>query len=342
MTVLPEETQALLLGAFSRWRETGRPFVVLRNYERLPKFVPGDVDLLVQDAARAVRDLVDVGGSVGCRLVNVHDSGATSLYFASRDRMHVLRVDVMSRIDWYGAEIVAVEGVLGQRGERGPFFTPRLAHEAYIAAFLKLLYTGSLPERYRPLLIRASIEDGAELAEQIRERFGPELGDRLVADIRDRRWQELEARAPLLRRRILSSHARRPARAVGLLVRDVARWTRRILRPSGMLVAIGGSPRRGNALARRLLGHPALPHSSTWSAALRGAGHWPVSALVRPRLFKNGLVVLTGTGRAAPRGVDAVLEADAVERVTTAIRALQDASAARPQVQRWIASTAVE
>jgi thymidylate kinase len=246
---------------FGTWRGARVRFVVLRNYESLPTAIGNDLDILVDDLAAAERILLGCAQSAGYRLCHHVAFGAHSYYFTDPALGRPIRIDLMTRLDWYGFVILAANEVFDSSRERPPFRIPHPAHEAALKLLLRLLYHGYVPEKYRPFIREAFAADEASAVRALTLPFGAHLARWLVHETLAQAWDGIERRRRwLLATLVVRSCLRRPRSTLALWLADTARRLRRALHPTGVTVALLGPDGSGKStVASALLDRADLP-----------------------------------------------------------------------------------
>lgn len=272
-----------LVSLFGTWRGARVRFVVLRNYESLPTAIGNDLDILVDDLQAAERILLACARSAGYRLCHHVAFGAHSYYFTDPTLGRPIRIDLMTRLDWYGFVILAANEVFDSSRERPPFRIPHPVHEAALKLLLRLLYHGYVPEKYRPFIREAFAADQAVAVQGLTPSFGSRLARRLVHDALAQAWDDIEhRRSRLLAAIVVRNCLRRPRTTWALWLADTARRLRRALHPSGVTVALLGPDGSGKStVASALLDRADLPLYRHYGRCV----HW------KPQIFprrKNG------------------------------------------------------
>jgi thymidylate kinase len=250
-----------LVSLFGTWRGARVRFVVLRNYESLPTAIGNDLDILVDDLPAAERVLLGCARSAGYRLCHHVAFGAHSYYFTDDALGRPIRIDLMTRLDWYGFAILAANDVFNSSRERPPFRIPHPVHEGALKLLLRLLYHGYVPEKYRPFIREAFAADESVAVQALTPPFGSRLARWLVHEALSQAWDSIERR----RRRLLAALVvrnclRRPRTTLALWLADTARRLRRALHPTGVTVALLGPDGSGkSSVARALLERSDLP-----------------------------------------------------------------------------------
>jgi thymidylate kinase len=271
-----------LVSLFATWEGARVRYVVLRNYESLPHSVGNDIDILIDDLRAAQRTLLACARSAGYRLSHYVGFGAHSHYFTDPSIGRPLRIDLMTRLDWYGFVIVDAEEVFAASRERPPFRIPHPAHEASLKLLLRLLYHGYVPEKYRPAIRDAFVQNPTAAIQALAPSFGSRMARTLVHAVLEQQWDECEARRfRLLAALVANNCLRRPRTTAALWIGDTARRLRRALHPTGVSVALLGPDGSGkSSVASALVQRTDLPLYRQYARSV----HWKPQIL--PRLGK--------------------------------------------------------
>jgi len=270
-----------LVSLFGTWRGARVRFVVLRNYESLPTAIGNDIDILVDDLTTAERILLGCAQSAGYRLCHYVAFGSHSYYFTDDALGRPIRIDLMTRLDWYGFQILAAEDVFSDSRERPPFRIPHPVHEAALKLLLRLLYHSYVPEKYRPFIREAFVADEAAAVQALTPPFGSRLARLLVHEALAQDWDGIERRRRwLLAALVVRNCLRRPRTTAALWIGDTARRLRRALHPAGVSVALLGPDGSGKStVARALLERSDLPLYRAKSLCV----HWKPEVFPRSR-----------------------------------------------------------
>lgn len=270
-----------LVSLFANWRDACVRSVVLRNYESLPHSVGNDIDILIDDLPAAQRILLACARSAGYRLCHYVGFGAHSYYFTDPSIGRPLRIDLMTRLDWYGFVIVDADVVFAASRERPPFRIPHPAHEASLKLLLRLLYHGYVPEKYRPAIRDAFAEHPTAAIQTLAPSFGSRTARMLVHAAIMQQWSACEARRfRLLTALVANNWLRRPRTTAALWIGDTARRLRRALHPTGVSVALLGPDGSGKStVASALMQRADLPLYQHYARCV----HWKPQMLPRLR-----------------------------------------------------------
>jgi hypothetical protein len=231
----------LVTAVFRQWRANGIEFVVLRNYEGLPKDTTNDIDVLVlpSELPRAERVLVDTARQAGYRLHNRAEFAPVSLFFYQPESLQQIQFDLFPGLQWRGFSLFSPRAVLERRVERDLFAIPHPAHEAVNNLLTRQIYSGRVKDRYKPIIVAGFQQDTAEARAQLAQMFGARLAEKLTAGILAGRWADVEACTRAMRRELILRRLRRqPLATFRSLLQDAKRLLRRMCRPPGITVVL--------------------------------------------------------------------------------------------------------
>jgi thymidylate kinase len=278
----PRHCVTLFESAFREWNRAGIEFVVLRNYERLPLFAPGDVDVLVAEGqrARAEELLCAAAGAAGYRLHNRAEYVPVSLYFHHLPSRHQVHVDLSTSLRWRGFDLLGADRVLAGRVEHGLFFIPQPIHEAVVTLLTGLLFNGRVKEKYRSGISRAFQAQPDPATPILSEALGEQEATRLAGLVRREDWPAVEDRARRLRRALAWRQVRcRPCHTARVLASDTLRLLRRFIHPPGLVVVICGP----DGIGKSTVTNAALSLLSVTFSPQKGLHiHW------KPRVLSAG------------------------------------------------------
>lgn len=296
----PRNLSELVAAVFSRWRSADLEFVVLRNYERLPRETHNDIDVLVspERITEAERLLVEAARQVGWRLHNRALFGPVSLFFHHPGSLWQIHFDLFHNLNWRGCRLLDSREVLDRRIARELFAIPHPLHEALINLLPRLLLQGRVKESYRLPIQAAMRNEPSAATESLARIFGPAAASSLVRQILGGSWGEIEARAGALRWRLAWRAAtRRPIATLTAQRRDLRRYLGRLRRPPGLAVVLLGADGSGKStVATRLT--EALRDSFSPDKGLRV--HWKPVVFFRRR--RETRPTTTAPHQRPPRG----------------------------------------
>lgn len=247
------DDEAFVSAAFASWRGAEVPFVVLRNYEELPRRIGNDLDVLVPPKllARAEELLIAAAAQAGFLLHNRVERSANavvSLFFFHRCSLHQVHVDLCGSVRWGPAPLLPTATVLAHRTQRGSFATPNAVHEAIVSLLINLLQNGAVKEKYKDAIagVFASYPDLVE--EALRETYGRRVARRVVAQAIGADWAALAREAGRIRMALVARRfADAPWQTLSDSVSNQVRLLERIRRPTGMVLALVGPDGSGKS-----------------------------------------------------------------------------------------------
>jgi len=248
---------ALVTNVFTRWKEDGIPFVVLRNYEQLPHATGHDVDVLIapDQLALAERILVECALKTGFHLSNRAKFSPVSLFFFNPETLAQSQFDLFHTLNWRGLTLLPTWPVLNWRIDRGLFAIPHPVHEAINSLMGRLIYHGYVKENYKGS-IHATFQRYPQEAEtKLRRMAGKQVAVKITAAILEKDWAGVETQTNALRRGLTWQRGFfRPVETVRQIFNDIRRLTGRFFLPPGAtLVLLGPDGSGKSSVAKRLL-----------------------------------------------------------------------------------------
>lgn len=265
---------ALVTAVFEAWRSAGVEFLVLRNYEKLPRETGNDIDVLVLPGhlARAEEVLVSTAARIGYRLHNRAEFSPVSLFFYHPESCRQIQFDLFHCLNWRGFALLQPEAVLTRRTETGLFAIPHPAHEVVLNLITRLIYHGQVREKYKPGIARVIKQDPAAATAVLAELFGQRLAQAVIQSVRSEVWTDIEDQTGALRRRLICRQMTfHPVRTLWSVLRDVKRLAGRLWCPPGMTVVLLGADGCGKSSVAAGLIESLRP---TFNPGKGLHGHW--------------------------------------------------------------------
>ncbi len=179
--------------------EKSMRFLVLRNYQRYPNYITGDVDLLLVDRQRIAEcaTLIDrIVTQSGWRIVQVirrpYIYSFTAVNLSSPELMLV--IDVFLSLSWLTFEYIDSEAVYGRRKGWDGFSVPHSVDAAFITCVHYLLWSAFIPKKYRADIHDTAVGDPQQFLKYLQNAFGGSLGKEVHLLIAREHWDALEKR----------------------------------------------------------------------------------------------------------------------------------------------------
>jgi hypothetical protein len=242
---MSEEAAArhFITAAFDAWQRAGIPFVVLRNYEKLPQATTNDIDVLVEPGQRrhAEQVLIRTAGECGYRLHLRAEYAPLALYFSVAKFQSQIHFDLFGGFGWRGIPYLDYQPFMQSKVPRETFFVPHPAHESACSLFSSLVYTGKLKSKYQASISANFAAHPKTTRILLAKHYGLNLAAQIVDAAIAGRWTEIESltgtvRAAVVRRRFASC----PLRALKEAVSDVKRLVHRFFHSPGRAVVLCG------------------------------------------------------------------------------------------------------
>jgi thymidylate kinase len=283
--------EQLVLAVQRAWREAGIRFVILRNYERLPASIGNDMDVLVarDDLPSAEKLLISCAVMTGFVLHNRAEFSPVSLFFYHKDSHQQLHFDLFHSLAWRGFEVLAAPHVLAQRIDKGLFAVPHPTHEAVLNLLTRLLYGGYVKDVYKDFIHQAFSVDPGLARETLTRPFGRQLAAQLVDQVLAHSWSSIEAQTRTLRTKLAQRQlVKAPLTTIRAFGHEIARLTRRLRHPPGLLIVFAGPDGCGkSSVSQGILARL----GGTFDLAKSTYFHWKPSVLW-PERPRNGSAAL--------------------------------------------------
>ncbi|MCS7089639.1 MAG: hypothetical protein RMN51_02030 [Verrucomicrobiota bacterium] len=278
----PASLRPLLEAVFAAWMQAGIPFLVLRNYDQLPDFTGNDVDVLIPpDCLKAAETSLRIAARhVGYLLHHRAQFDPLSLFVSHPSTGQQVQIDLFTRLAWRGIPLLDSSLVLARRRLRNGIAVPDPVDEAVLNLFIRLLYQGSVREKYR-----AGIQEVAQFHRVAwQQRLGEIVGHQAAIQLANwasaGNWSAIEQRKWHWRWRVLRrALARQPGKVLANLLYDARRLWSRWWRPPGLLVVLLGPDGSGKTTVARQLIQAMRP---TFQPAKSRLGHWKPALLQLP------------------------------------------------------------
>ncbi len=251
MSGQPEISQ-LVTAVFRAWQQAKVNFLVLRNYEVLPRFTTNDIDVLVEAAQlrQAEESLLAAAAQAGFRLHNRVEFAPLALYLSSPQTNVQAHFDLFTSLKWRGFDFVCCEEFLRRKVGRELFAIPAPADETATKLLASLIYTGKAKEKYRAAVAAGCRDERAAVKDLLARTYGQARARFLVSAAAQEQWTALEAATGSLRRAlVLRQVFGHPWRTLATLVADARRLAGRVLWPPGLTVVLCGADGSGKSTA---------------------------------------------------------------------------------------------
>jgi len=279
----PNSFSALVTNVFTRWKEAGIPFVVLRNYQQLPFATSHDVDVLISPHQLAVaeRILIESARKTGFHLANRAKFSPISLFFFNPETLVQSQFDLFQTLNWRGLTLVPTRSVLNWRIDRGLYAIPHPVHEAVNSLMGRLIYHGYVKENYKEFIQATFQRYPQESETKLRRMAGKDVAVKISAAIIAGDWTAVETQTNPLRRGLtLQRGFFRPVETARQMLHDARRLTARFFAPPGLTVVLLGPDGSGkSSVAKRLVDEL---HGTFYRDKSRHV-HWKPAVFLRQR-----------------------------------------------------------
>jgi thymidylate kinase len=255
MADYPESTR-FISAVFRAWQAARMDFLVLRNYEDLPRSTSNDIDVLVSpDQLKSARSLLLTSArECGFRLRNQAAFATLALYFSSQDNACAqVHFDLFTALKWRSFDFLNEAPIIAEKVRRDDFFIPHPGHEACVNLLAHLIFTGTVKAKYQES-ISAGFGQHPDVSRKLLEgTYGTALAQSVVQAGANRRWDELAAATPALRRKLLGQVYSRPFSALASAAADTQRLFGRLLHPPGLTIVLCGPDGSGKSTITGLI-----------------------------------------------------------------------------------------
>jgi thymidylate kinase len=243
-------TETLLSTFFEVLHTANLPFVILRNYEHLPKQIGNDLDILIDDLDRVNVEarLRKAAEDHSFKWVNRAEFSPISLFAVHRETDLQLHFDLFTSLKWRGFDILMPRNILQLRQKRGDLFILHPVYEAALNLLTRLLYHGYIKEKYKPGILKA-FSGNPEMAKVVlAEPFGMQTAKELVELVLAEHWTSIESATARLRRLLIFRRLRNtPVRVLTSIVADIKRLFQRFIVPPGLMIVMLGPDGSGKS-----------------------------------------------------------------------------------------------
>ena len=246
----------LVTSVFRAWEEHSVPFLILRNYEALPRSTTNDIDVLVEPRAlrQAERALIDAAREQGFRLHNRARFATLALYLSRKATGLQVHFDLFSTLRWRGFDFLPASELLRNKAGHGLFSVPHPAHEAAASLLGSVLYTGRVKPKYRASISSGFRAEPALALDLLAGTYGKRLAATMVKAGAQGTWAEIESLAGALRRALVRRQTlRRPLKTATTLASEAVRLAGRWLQPPGLTLVLLGADGSGKSTAARAM-----------------------------------------------------------------------------------------
>ncbi len=232
---------------FTRLRQAGIPYCILRNRDRIPAalLTGSDVDLVLPahvGAKRVIALMADL------QPVHIVAHRATvEMYF--RVGPIFLHVDfLIADRQWRGARYLTNAAILESAVDEDGMMVASRPHQAFCAWFSSLTRWRTFKPRYAPLIHEVACETPAALRGLLHDAFGRRLGEELMQLAEHGQVEQSAALAGRIRRTVWwRALLRRPLATLAGALHHYFHEARQYLRPSGACIAVIGPDGAGKS-----------------------------------------------------------------------------------------------
>jgi len=289
-----EEISKLIAAVFAAWQQAGVNFLVLRNYEELPRHTTNDIDVLVPKEQRKMTEkiLIDTAASNGFRLHNRAEFATLALYFSHAKTGAQTHFDLFTALKWRGFDFLPAEDLLANKIARDSFFIPCAPHEAATNLLASFIFNGQVKEKYRAKIADVFRKEPDIARALLAKNYGHGLAQQFVRLGAEENWSAIESRLDDAREMLVWQQSFwKPLRTFMSLDADCDRLLKRVFHPPGLVIALCGPDGCGKSTLAPLIIEELR---ETFSPAKGRQIHW------KPRVFSQSRD--TGAPETNPHG----------------------------------------
>lgn len=213
----------LIRAVFSRFREAGITYCVLRDYERLPEDHGNDLDMFIDppDFRAGLEIIHEQASTQGFRLLaETRPTDNRKLYLVPPGGGKVLIMDIFRGIYWKGVPIASNDCLVSSIRDHGDIRVAAAGPEGAVTLVKELLQWGKVKERRggKQRIQLCANEDPGGFVCCLSPQFGPETSRELLALVKAGDWESVEGAC----RRLRSAAVRAAVR--GAPFRQIGRW----------------------------------------------------------------------------------------------------------------------
>lgn len=223
---------------------------ILHGYKDFPSHISSDIDALV--TPQALQKINTAGANKQISLVQhlQHESTAHYYVFSAWDGLKpvFIRLDVSTDFRVDGRVFFSSEDFFQRSVEFKPYIKVPPADLEFGYYLIKKVIKASLESSHTQQLSQLWQQNPEGCRQQIERFFGPQSAQRLVDAAQSGDWSLIEAQLDTLRKELMHNTARTNPRSVAQYwIADIRRRIRRVLNPTGLVVAILGSDGSGKS-----------------------------------------------------------------------------------------------
>ena len=168
-------------------------YCVERNYEKYPKKITGDVDLIVdkKEIKSTTNQIIDIAKKNGWLLyqknitsINSYTSFVKKIF----PNRFVFTLEMYSDASWKSFNYIEGDKILQEKVRYKNLFKPRAAHEAIITFFHHYLYNTEVPIKYRNKILQLILQDKYYFKQCLKNLFFGNLPERIYKNIINKNW----------------------------------------------------------------------------------------------------------------------------------------------------------
>jgi thymidylate kinase len=233
-------------------------YCILRNFERLPDQIDGDIDILVRQADLPKVEAILLSIMDGFLLIRrIVRNRHLQFYIVSEDEVALatqkncpfqkIQLDFVTENQWHGIPYLDTEEVLSAKERYGNFYVATLEHRAVHLLCHAILDKNSLKSEYEEVILEAVAKQDKAWLESLCPFVGVSLVQRLYSALSmGDASRLLELRSVLMARLLFRTH-RSVLAYMSFQLEKYARIGKAVLFPPGILIATAGPDGAGKS-----------------------------------------------------------------------------------------------
>jgi thymidylate kinase len=235
--------EKLLNVLFSHFELSQIKYVILRNYELLPKQLkPGsDIDILIdEDSYCNIKDILKT--IPGLEIVVFVNRSYVKEFFCIYNKKIGIKLDFHANEEWKGATYLTGKEILNNKVAYQNFYIPSPIHEAIISLFSSLLHGGFIKKKYT-LKVKETFSKQEHLLKQI---LGKKIGSSNLEALISYAKGEIEEKSVInIRKNILIRIAIynvkiNPTTYIKKIIKHISHEVKILVKPKGLMVGFVG------------------------------------------------------------------------------------------------------
>ena len=169
-------------------------YCVERNYEKYPKKITGDVDLIldkkkIKSVSNQIIKIAKKNGWLLYQKNITNINSYTSFVKKNFPNRFVFTLEIYSDASWKGFNYLDGDKILKEKIKYKNLFKPSALHEAVITFFHHYLYNFQVPAKYRKKILKLILQDTYYFKQFLKKFFFGNLPERIYENIVNKNWK---------------------------------------------------------------------------------------------------------------------------------------------------------